>query len=132
MNPVNDNEPMTVPPGAPRRLLIVASTLIALLIALSIAVSFRLRLPPVPLNHSAYIWQREWSDGLREAMQRNQSFIAEWAVLAAEVEFRAHAAPHVARALPDYAALRDSGRPVSFAIRVAPYPGPFDRHRPET
>ena len=123
---------MTVPPGAPRRLLIVASTLIALLIALSIAVSFRLRLPPVPLNHSAYIWQREWSDGLREAMQRNQAFIVEWAALAAEVEFRAHAAPHVARALPDYAALRDSGRPVSFAIRVAPYPGPFDRHRPET
>ncbi len=119
---------MTLPPRTLRFLPIVALTLIAL----SIAVSFRPCLPPVPLNHSAYIWQREWTDGLREAMQRNQAFIAEWAVLAAEVEFRANAAPQVARALPDYAVLRDSGRPISFAIRIAPYPGPFDRHRPET
>jgi hypothetical protein len=90
------------------------------------------RLPPVPLTHSAYIWQREWSDGLPAAMQRNQPFIAEWAVLVAEVEFRAGAAPRLVRVMPDYAALRDSGRPVSFAIRVAPYSGPFDRTRPES
>ena len=88
--------------------------------------------PPVPLTHRAYIWQRDWTDSVRQAMQRNQPLIAEWAVLAAEVEFRPDTAPRVARVTPDYAALRDSGRPVSFAIRVAPYPGPFDRSRPET
>ncbi|MFZ4789541.1 MAG: DUF3142 domain-containing protein [Candidatus Competibacteraceae bacterium] len=102
------------------------------LIALLTAGFLWLRPPPVPLTHSAYLWQREWTDGVRAALQRNQPFIAEWAVLAAEVEFRANAAPRVARVAPDYAALRDSGRPISFAIRVGPYPGPFDRSRPET
>lgn len=86
----------------------------------------------MPLTHSAYVWQREWTDRIREALQRHQPLIAEWAVLAAEVEFRAGAAPRVARVALDHAALRDSGRPISFAIRVAPYSGAFDRTRPET
>lgn len=120
---------MTLTPGAPRFLLIAAPLA---LIALWTAVSFRPRPPPIPLAHSAYLWQREWTDGVREALRRNQPFIAEWAVLAAEVEFRAGAAPQVARVTPDYVALRESGRPVSFAIRVAPWAGSFDPDRPET
>jgi hypothetical protein len=91
-----------------------------------------LRPPPMPLTHNAYIWQREWTDSIRDALQRNQPLIAEWAALAAEVEFRANAAPRVARVALDYAVLRDSGRPISFAIRVAPYSGSFDRTRPES
>lgn len=86
---------------------------------------------PAPLPHAAYIWQREWTDGLKEAIRRNQPFVAEWAVLVAEVEFRPNAAPRVARIAPDYASLRESGRPVSFAIRVAPWAGSFDPGRPE-
>lgn len=91
-----------------------------------------LRPPPMPLTHSAYIWQREWTDRIRDALQRHQPLIAEWAALAAEVEFRADAGPRVARVALDHAALRDSGRPISFAIRVAPYSGSFDRTRPES
>lgn len=87
---------------------------------------------PSPLLHGAYIWQREWTDGLREAIRRNQAFVAEWAVLAAEVEFRPDAAPRVARVAPDYARLRESGRPIGFAIRVAPWSGPLDRDHRET
>lgn len=86
-------------------------------------------LPPLP--HAAYIWQREWTGGLREAIRRNQPFVAEWVVLAAEVEFRPDAAPRVARVVPDYASLRESRQPIGFAIRVAPRSGPFERHRPE-
>ena len=81
-------------------------------------------LPPLP--HAAYIWQREWTDGLREAIPRNQPFVAEWVVLAAEVEFRPDAAPRVARVAPDYASLRESRQPTGFVIRVAPRSGPFD------
>ncbi len=124
----DSNQPVTLPPGTSRFLLIALPALVALWIA----VSFWPRPPPIPLAHSAYIWQREWTDSIREAMQRNQPFIAEWAVLAAEVEFRVDAPPRVARVTPDYAALRDSGRPISFAIRVAPYSGSFDRNRPES
>jgi hypothetical protein len=124
----DSNQPVTLPPATSRFLLIA----LPILAAVWIVVSFHPRPPPAPLTHSAYIWQREWTDGLREAMQRNQSFIAEWAALATEVEFRANAAPQVARVALDYAALRDSERPISFAIRVAPYPGPFDRSQPES
>jgi len=52
-------------------------------------------------------------------------------VLAAEVEFRPDAAPRVARVAPDYASLRESQRPIGVAIRVAPWSGPLDGHRPE-
>ncbi len=105
----------------------------ALVVVLLVCVWIDWNLPhPSPLAHSAYIWQREWTDGLRKAMRRNQSFVTEWAILAAEVEFRLDAAPRVARVAPDYASLRESQRPIGFAIRVAPWPGPFDRNRPET
>lgn len=89
--------------------------------------------PPLsPLPHSAYIWQREWTDGLREALRQHQASIAEWAVLAAEVEFRSNAAPRVARVALDYASLQETKRPIGFVIRVAPWRGPFDHDRPET
>lgn len=89
------------------------------------------RPPAPPLVHAAYIWQREWSDGISDAMQRNRPFIAEWAVLGAEIEFRPNAAPRIARVRPDYVRLRESGRPVSLVIRVAPWAGPFDVDRSE-
>lgn len=105
----------------------------ALVIALSVCVWMLWNTPlPSSLPHGAYIWQREWTDGLREAIRRNQSFVTEWVVLAAEVEFRPDAAPRVARVAPDYASLRESHQPTGFVIRVAPRSGPFDRNRPET
>jgi len=119
---------MTLPPGTCRLLWFI----LLALTGLSSVVACQPGPPPTPLIHRAYIWQRDWTDSVREAMQHNQPLIAEWAVLAAEVEFRPDTAPRVARVTPDYAALRDSGRPVSFALRVAPYPGPFDRARPES
>ena len=104
----------------------------ALVIALSVCVWMLWNIPlPSPLSHGAYIWQREWTDGLREAIRRNQSFVTEWVVLATEVEFRPNAVPRVARVAPDYASLRESQRPIGLAIRAAPWSGPFDGHRPE-
>ncbi|MDQ5911781.1 MAG: hypothetical protein QG599_3879 [Pseudomonadota bacterium] len=85
-----------------------------------------------PLPHSAYLWQRNWSGSLREAVQRNQPFIAEWAALAAEVEFQPDAPPRLAKVALDHASLRTSGRPVSLVIRIAPWAGAFDRSQPQT
>ncbi len=84
------------------------------------------------LSHSVYIWQREWTDGVREGVQRSQATFAEWVVLVAEVEFRAGIAPRVVRVSPDYDCLRRSGRPVGLALRVAPHSGSFAAHRPES
>jgi hypothetical protein len=112
----------------------IAKIHLVLLAAIASVLTWTLwsRPPPAPLPHAAYIWQREWTGGVREAIRRNQPFVAEWVVLVAEVEFRPNAAPQVARVAPDLASLRESGRPVSLAIRVAPWAGPFDRDRPET
>ena len=63
---------------------------------------------------------------MRKALQRNQPFIAEWVALAAEVEFRPNHPPRLARVKLDYVALRESGRPVSLVIRIAPWAGSFD------
>jgi hypothetical protein len=57
--------------------------------------------------------------------------VAEWVVLAAEGQFRPGIAPRVARVVPNYASLRESERLIGFAIRVAPWSGPFDSDHPE-
>lgn len=90
------------------------------------------RSPAMPLAHAAYIWQREWSAELGDTLRRNRSFVAEWAVLVAEIEFRPNAAPRIARIAPDYASLRESGRPVGLVLRIAPWAGAFESERPET
>jgi hypothetical protein len=119
------NPPIRSKPTRPPILLILLAA------ALFLAWTLWNRPPPTPLPHAAYIWQREWTDGVRGAIRRNQPFVAEWAVLVAEVEFRPNTAPQVARIAPDYTSLRESGRPVSLTIRVAPWAGPFDPERPE-
>jgi hypothetical protein len=90
------------------------------------------RLHPAPLPHSVYVWQREWTDGVREGVRRSQETFADWVVLAAEVEFRAGMAPRVARVAPDYDCLRGTGRPAGLAVRVAPHSGSFEAHGPES
>jgi len=80
------------------------------------------RPPTAPLTHGAHIWQRKWTGGLRDAIRRNWAFVAEWMVLAAEVEFRPDAAPRVARVAPDQASFRESQQPFGFAIPNGPAP----------
>ena len=84
------------------------------------------------LPHSAYIWQREWTEGVREAVRQSETTFAEWVVLAGEVEFRTGTAPRVVRVSPDYDCLKRSGRPVGLALRVAPYAGSFAAGAPES
>jgi hypothetical protein len=104
------------------------------MVAFSVVLVGNLREPlsTTALPHSIYIWQREWTDGVREGVQRGQATFAEWVVLAAEVEFRAGVAPRVVRVSPDYDCLRRSGRPVGLALRVAPHSGSFAAHHPES
>jgi hypothetical protein len=134
---------LTVPPvlDSPRRgtilrMLLTAVLMLALLAMVDSSVvlvpGFPGPLSTTALPHSVYIWQREWTDGVREGVQRGQSTFSEWVVLVAEVEFRAGVAPRVVRITPDYECLRRSGRPVGLALRVAPYFGSFDGHRPES
>ncbi len=87
---------------------------------------------PQPLVHSAYIWQRQWQDGLRRAILAGKESLSGWVVLAGELDFPRGLPPRVARVEIDYAALRAAGRPVGFALRINPFTGPFGPEQAET
>jgi hypothetical protein len=75
-----------------------------------------------PLRERGYLWQRNWTPavtaGFLEAERRMDGVV----VLGAEIAW-ANGAARTVRANIDWAALR--GKPVSLAVRVAPFAGPF-------
>lgn len=64
-----------------------------------------------PLPHAAYIWQREWTPALREAVANAAPHLTGFVVLAAEGQ---------TRFAPDLAALRATGKPFGLALRIKP------------
>lgn len=76
------------------------------------------------LPHDAYIWQRVWGDDLRDALESTSSNIRGYTCLAAEITPSPEGDAIVLIDL-DHAALKRTARPVTLAIRVGPYPGPF-------
>jgi Protein of unknown function (DUF3142) len=67
-----------------------------------------------PLTHDAYVWQRQWTPALREAMSSSTDLVRDWRVLVAQADrngaFHAFA--------PDRDALARSGRPVVLVVRI--------------
>ena len=78
------------------------------------------------LSHSVYVWQRFHGDNVVDALRQAAPCTAGFTVLAAEVAWTSSGEPQVFRVSPDYAALKQTGRPVGFALRVGPYSGSFD------
>jgi hypothetical protein len=72
-----------------------------------------------PLPQRAYVWQRDWSAPVAAAIARSRDALAGFVVLGAEIEWKDNA-PRAVRPRVDWAALRQSGRPVGIALRVAP------------
>jgi hypothetical protein len=81
--------------------------------------------PPVhgPLRQEAYVWQRDWSPAVRDAVGQARDF-ASLVVLAAEIDL-SQRAPRVARVPLDAGALKGYGKPVGAALRVHTFPGLF-------
>ncbi len=81
--------------------------------------------PPVhgPLRQEAYVWQRDWSPAVREAVGQAKDF-SSLVVLAAEVDL-SQRAPRVVRVPLDAEALKGYGKPVGVAVRVLTFPGLF-------
>jgi hypothetical protein len=72
-----------------------------------------------PLSHNAYIWQRDWNDAVRGAVQEHGGAFAELSVLGAQMVWRAgKTAPEVVRPNVNWKALVAAGKPVSASIRV--------------
>lgn len=101
-----------------------------LAVAAVAAAGFAFRPPPVertggPLPHQAYVWQRDWSDGVHDALRRASPRLAGLVVLGAEVAWE-RGGPRVMRVQVDYPSLKSARVPVGVALRVGPCRGPFD------
>ncbi|MDR2463284.1 MAG: DUF3142 domain-containing protein, partial [Verrucomicrobiales bacterium] len=92
----------------PRTLILPALTLSVLLAACSKTPRSAGALP-----HEVYVWQRVWSPAVSGAVDEGKNDVARYAVLAAEI-----AGGEVARPAIDWAALRNSGRPVALVLRL--------------
>lgn len=69
---------------------------------------------PAPLTHDAYVWQRQWTPALREAMASSSDLVRDWRVLVAQAD--RNGVFHTFT--PDRGALARSGRPVVLVVRI--------------
>jgi len=95
--------------GLPMRSVV---TRLAVLLLLCMAMSCSR--PSVTLTHDAYIWQREWTPALTQAMHASAGDIRAWRVLAAQTD----AGGRLQLFHPDRAALQASGKPVVLVVRI--------------
>ncbi len=96
------------------------------------ALVFSFRLAPRtsgPLRHEVYVWQRAWTEPVRNAVEQHGTNFSALAVLKAEVSWK-DKKPQVTRVAVDYATLAKTQRPVGIALRIGPYAGPFTSPSP--
>ena len=77
-----------------------------------------------PLSHEVYVWQRSWTEPVRNAVAQHATYFSEICVLKAEVSWK-DKKPQVVRVSPHYATLARTQRPIGIALRIGPYAGPF-------
>jgi len=80
--------------------------------------------PSKPLLQRGYLWQRDWTpavaDAVTEAGQRLDGLV----ILGAEIDWR-DGTPRCIKASIPWKLLRGARKPIAIALRVAPFPGPF-------
>ncbi|POZ60277.1 DUF3142 domain-containing protein [Chromobacterium alticapitis] len=71
-----------------------------------------------PLPNDAYVWQRQWTPELKDAIRDNADVVRQWRVLAGEREARPKQAEPWRYTEPDWPALLSSRRPVIAVFRL--------------
>jgi len=77
-----------------------------------------------PLQQEAYVWQRAWSEAVRNAVGQYGMHFSALTVLNAEVSWK-NGKPQVTRVAVDYPSLAETQKPVGVALRIGPYSGLF-------
>ncbi|MHC1763916.1 MAG: DUF3142 domain-containing protein [Verrucomicrobiia bacterium] len=77
------------------------------------------------LPHEVYVWQRDWNRQVRETVSQRAPDFTRVIALSAEVTW-VRRQPRAVRVPLDYAVLRQTGRSIGLALRIGPYPGPFE------
>jgi hypothetical protein len=73
------------------------------------------------LTHEAYVWQRAWTEPVRDAITQHGSRFSGLTVLSAEVSWKGRQ-PQVIRVPLDYFILTNVPCPVGLALRIGPCP----------
>ena len=81
--------------------------------------------PAAPLPQRAYVWQREWTPAVSVAVKQASPRLSGLVVFGTDISWRDHK-PKTLRCTVDWKSLRDLHRPIGVAMRIAPWPGPFD------
>jgi hypothetical protein len=105
------------------------SKLVFLFAGIVAAAAFSFSSPVSPrgrglLTNDVYVWQRAWTDPVREAIALHGTNFGELVALSAEVTWL-KSGPHVVRVPLDYELLRAPARPVGLALRVGSFSGPM-------
>ena len=77
-----------------------------------------------PFPHEAYVWQRAWTEPVRNAVAQHATNFSALTVLKAEVSWK-DKKPQVVRVALDYPTLIKAERPIGIALRIGPFAGPF-------
>ncbi len=85
----------------------------------------RAELTASPLIQRGYLWQRDWTVPVAEALREADQRLAGIVLLAGEMVWSA-AGARVIPATIQWDAVRRLKKPVSLGLRVAPFPGPFE------
>ncbi len=87
-----------------------------------LAMACTARLPAaLPFAQDAYVWQRDWGAPVQMAIRQHATNFSALVVLKTEVAWTGRR-PSVLQIPLDYALLRQTGRPVGLALRVATFP----------
>lgn len=82
----------------------------------------------IPLPQRAYVWQREWTPAVSDAVKKVAASKLDGLVLfGAEIVWD-HGKPKAVRCNIDWPSVRAINKPVAIAMRVAPYGGQFEEH----
>ncbi len=81
-------------------------------------------LEQAPLLQRGYLWQRNWTPAVMDAIRETENYLDGVVVLAGEIVWES-GAPRVIRANISWESLQHLQNPCALALRVAPYPGPF-------
>jgi len=77
-----------------------------------------------PVRHEVYVWQRAWTQPVRDAITQHATNFSRLILLKAEVSWK-DKQPQLTRVALDYATLANIDQPIGLALRVGPYAGPF-------
>ncbi|MEJ0089390.1 MAG: DUF3142 domain-containing protein [Limisphaerales bacterium] len=76
------------------------------------------------LTNEVYVWQRAWTQPVRDSVREHATNFNSLVALAAEMAWHDHK-PQVTHIAIDYPALAKARTPVGLALRIGPYSGPF-------